>query len=77
MEGSVETKSNNRSLTLEEIKERVFLTPQEVADILGFSKSFCYDFIKNDDICPFYVLQVKARYTIPTNSFLSWYESLK
>lgn len=77
MKKDVEKKVSNKPLTLEEIKERVFLTPQEVADILGFSKSFCYDFIKNDDICPFYVLQVKARYTIPTNSFLSWYESLK
>lgn len=76
MEGSVEVKSNNRALTMEEIRERVFLTPQETADILGFSKSFLYEFIKGDG-CPFYVLQVGARYTIPTNSFLSWYESMK
>lgn len=76
MKKDVEKKERDRPLTLEEIKERVFLTPQEVADILGFSKSFCYDFIKDDD-CPFYVLKVKARYTIPTNSFLSWYESMK
>ena len=39
---------NNRPLTIEEIKERVFLTTQETADILGFSKSFLYDFIKGE-----------------------------
>jgi excisionase family DNA binding protein len=76
MKKDAEKKERDRPLTLEEIKERVFLTPQEVADILGFSKSFLYEFIKGDE-CPFYVLQVGARYTIPTNSFLSWYESMK
>lgn len=76
MENNVETKPNNRPLTLEEIRERVFLTPQETADILGFSKSFFYEFIRGEE-CPFNVLKVGARYTIPTNSFLNWYESLK
>lgn len=67
--------SKDRPLTLSEIKERVFLTPQETADIMGFSKSFFYEFIKTDQ-CPFNVLKVGTRYTIPTNDFLCWYESL-
>ncbi len=53
-----------------------FMKVNEVAEIMGISKSLAYEFMQSED-CPFTVLRVKSRYVVPYNSFCEWYDSLK
>ena len=60
----------------ERLKDKDFISIAELADILGLSVSYTYNFVKTDE-CPFKVLVVgKKRIVIPVNSFCKWYESL-
>jgi len=55
--------------------DKDFITVNELAEIMGIGKSLAYQYV-NSNSCPFTVLKVKTRYTIPTNSFYKWYDSL-
>ena len=52
--------------------EKLFMSVEELAEILGVSKSLAYMYVQNED-CPFDVVRINSRYTIPTISFWEWY----
>ena len=57
------------------IREQLFLTVYEVAEVMNMGKSKCYDYINSPD-CPFSVVKVGRLKRIPSNSFFEWYDSL-
>ena len=58
------------------IREQLFLTVYEEAEVMNMGKSKCYDYINSPD-CPFSVVKVGMLKRIPSNSFFQWYDSLK
>lgn len=57
------------------MREQLFLSVYEVADIMRMGKSKCYDYINSPD-CPFKVVRIGRLKKIPSNSFFEWYDSL-
>ena len=55
--------------------EKFFMNVEEVAEIMGISRSLAYVYVQKRD-CPFKVVKINGRYTIATNSFYKWYDSL-
>lgn len=55
--------------------EKEFINVEQLATILGISKSMAYEYVRSEK-CPFTVVKIRKRYVIPTNSFYKWYESL-
>lgn len=61
----------------EKMKGKEFINVTELAEVLGLSVSYTYNFVKSEE-CPFKVLLLgKKRIVIPVNSFCKWYESLE
>lgn len=61
---------------MEEIlRGKQFLNVEDVASILGISKSMAYEYVKSSD-CEFKCLKINSRLIIPVNSFVQWYDSL-
>lgn len=59
----------------EKLRGKQFLNVEDVASILGISKSMAYEYVKSTD-CKFVCLQINSRLIIPVNSFKQWYDSL-
>lgn len=66
----------NNEVTINEIRQRAFISVQELSQILGLGLTYTYEFIKSEE-CQFNVLKAGKRYIIPANSFLAWYDNLK
>ena len=60
---------------LDKFRAEAFITVEDLAVILGVSRSFAYDYIKDSE-CPFVCIKMGRRYVIPTNNFFNWYDSL-
>ncbi len=52
--------------------DKFFMSVEELAEIMGISKSLAYIYVQNGN-CPFDVVRINSRYTIPTISFWEWY----
>ena len=48
--------------------EKFFMNVEEVAEIMGISRSLAYVYVQKRD-CPFKVVKINGRYTIATNCF--------
>lgn len=56
------------------LRGKQFLNVEDVASILGISKSKAYEFVKRPD-CKFVCLRIDSRIIIPVNSFKQWYDN--
>ena len=52
--------------------EKFFMNVEELAEVMGISKSLAYIYVQNPKF-PFDVVKINSRYTIPTNGFWEWY----
>jgi len=59
----------------EKLRGKQFLNVEDVASILGISKSMVYEYVKSAD-CKFVCLKINSRLIVPANSFKQWYDSL-
>ena len=59
----------------ERYRDKEFFNVNEVAEIMGISRSFAYEYLKSPD-CPFLVLQMGKRIIVPANDFFRWYDGL-
>lgn len=58
------------------IRDKEFINVTELAEIMGISRAYAYEYVKTPD-CPFTCLQMGKRIIIPTNDFFRWYDSLQ
>ena len=58
------------------IRNKEFINVTELAEIMGISRAYAYEYVKTPD-CPFTCLQMGKRIIIPTNDFFRWYDSLQ
>ena len=56
-------------------RNKMFLTVEEVGNLMRISRSMAYNYVKADS-CPFYREQIGRRILIPTKTFFEWYDSL-
>lgn len=57
------------------MRDREFMTVEQLAEVMHISKSYAYMFVKSKEL-PFVCIHLGRRVVIPTNSFYSWYDSL-
>lgn len=59
----------------EELRNKLFMSVDELANIMEISRTHTYQIISSPD-CEFNVVKLGRRLIIPTNSFFKWYDSL-
>ena len=60
---------------IEEYKSKMFLTVDELGNLLRISRSMAYKYVQSD-ACPFYCESIGKRIIIPTKTFFEWYDTL-
>lgn len=60
---------------LDKFRAEGFISVDDLAVIMGISRSFAYEYVK-DPACPFLCLKMGKRIVIPTNNFFNWYDGL-
>lgn len=54
----------------EKYRDKLFLTPKDLMEIVGFGENLTYQFLKNP---PFRIEKVGTKILIFSNSFWDWY----
>lgn len=61
---------------MNELRSKMFITVSELADIMRFSKSFAYEYLKGNE-CPFPVYKAGSKLVIPCVAFFKWYDEFE
>lgn len=56
----------------EKYRDKLFLTPKDLMEIIGFGENLAYEFLKKP---PFRIQRVGAKIMIFSNSFWDWYNN--
>lgn len=65
-------KNNINSFVPESLKEKMFLSVNDIKDILQLGQTLAYEYLNSEDL-PFKVVRINSKILIHSHSFWKWY----